>query len=191
MRTFLVGADPRVPPDEADPYWKEARRQAYLLRPEVPRPLSVDRNVWRSLPMADGSPAPDPLPWVSYGTVYERTLGQGGGATFVIVVIGFVAADADDEALARTNSFEAELVVEPGWTFLGFDVADGITSGLSNCGYGKEEVDSLRATWGPRLNELGLFDSPDDAVRFRDLTNARVPEHAPFSVYGLWIVENP
>jgi hypothetical protein len=39
-------------------------------------------------------------------------------------------------------------------------------------------------------NRYPLFDSLEEALEFRMLTNARVPEHAPFFVIGLWwIVE--
>jgi len=77
--------------------WDAARRELYLLRPEVTRPLSVDALVWPS--------------------VFER-------------------------------------LTDLGWT-------------------------------GPVLNEHHLFGNPATARAFRDATDARVPEHAPFFVYCL------
>jgi hypothetical protein len=59
-------------------------------------------------------------------------------------------------------------------------------SGLVNCGYTQEDLLALRPTWDLRLNAFGLFDSIEDAVAYRDITDARVPEHAPFWVYALW-----
>jgi hypothetical protein len=73
----------------------------------------------------------------------------------------------------------------PTWTLLGYDVADPGISGLTNCGYDGRDVE-LKAAWGPRLNEHHLLTTLDDAFAFRNVTNARVVEHAPFFVFGLW-----
>ncbi len=42
--------------------------------------------------------------------------------------------------------------------------------------------------WGPHLNEDHLFTDPDQACAFREASDARVREHAPFFVYGLYDV---
>ena len=76
--------------------------------------------------------------------------------------------------------------IESSWTLLGLDVADGwLLSGLSNCGYDPSERASLPLQWGGELNEHHLFDRLTAARAFRDATNVRVPEHAPFFVYGV------
>jgi hypothetical protein len=75
------------------------------------------------------------------------------------------------------------------WRFLGFDITDGgFVSGLSNCGYDGAERDGLAAEWAQDLNRNHLFDDLQRAFKFRALTNARVPEHAPFFVIGLWSI---
>jgi hypothetical protein len=75
------------------------------------------------------------------------------------------------------------------WQFLGFDIADGgFISGLSNCGYEDAERDGLAAEWAQYLNRRHLFDDLQRAFQFRELTNARVPEHAPFFVIRLWLI---
>jgi hypothetical protein len=75
----------------------------------------------------------------------------------------------------------------PDWAFLGFDVGDGgLLSGLMNCGYEDDERKTLTEEWDPRLNEHHLFIDAESAFAFRLLTNERVPEHAPFFVYGVW-----
>jgi hypothetical protein len=77
----------------------------------------------------------------------------------------------------------------PEWQLLGFDVSDGgLLSGLSNCGYTPDEIHMLRPQWQPRLNARHLFDAVEDAFEFRQLTDARVPEHAPFFVFGLYLI---
>ncbi len=75
------------------------------------------------------------------------------------------------------------------WALLGYDVCDTwATSGLANCGYHADEVAALRPIWAPRLNEHHLFSKLEDAHAFRELTDARVTEHPPFFVYGIWSV---
>ncbi|HLZ60671.1 MAG TPA: hypothetical protein VKR06_27305, partial [Ktedonosporobacter sp.] len=72
------------------------------------------------------------------------------------------------------------------WTFLGYDVADeGFISGLSDCGYEASEQ-RLRIGWRPYLNDWHLFTKKDQAIKFKKMTDQRVPEHAPFQVYGLY-----
>ena len=85
---------------------------------------------------------------------------------------------------------------EPGsmdehWTFLGYDIADGgLLSCLSNCGYSSDSAPLLRDEWSPLLNERHLFVDLQKAVEFKTLTDARVEEHAPFFVFGLYVVES-
>jgi hypothetical protein len=75
------------------------------------------------------------------------------------------------------------------WQFLGFDITDGgFISGLSNCGYDDAERDGLAAEWARHLNRDHLFEDLQAAFKFRNLTNARVLEHAPFFVIGLWLI---
>jgi hypothetical protein len=79
--------------------------------------------------------------------------------------------------------------ISDNWRLLGFDVADaGLTSGLSNCGHKQSEIAGLRASWVADLNEHHLFTDMARALAFRDVTDRRVPEHAPFFVYALSLV---
>lgn len=185
----FVGAEVRVDPEWPDPAWEDARRARYLLRRDVGRPLSLDRAVWSSCPMAAGERPPDTLPWVSLEEVSQWAVDAKTTFTLppVTIVIGLVIEDATDAALAESRGVDSELVAEAGWRLLGFDVSDGAISGLSNCGYEEAEADALRAVWGARLNEHGLFAEVHDALAFRRATDARVPEHAPFAVYALWL----
>jgi hypothetical protein len=77
-----------------------------------------------------------------------------------------------------------------GWSLLGFDVADSsFLSGLANCGYTDHLVLlEARKNWANRLNEWHLFQEEDAARSFREEVDIRVPEHAPFFVFGLWVL---
>ena len=69
---------------------------------------------------------------------------------------------------------------------LGYDVADlALISGLTNCGYAPDIVETMRARWAPRLNAHHLFTTATDAATFKSATDVRVPEHAPFYVYDI------
>ena len=204
-RILYSGADIRVPPDLASARWTPEQRERYLLRSEVGRPLSFDRLVW-SRPQgictssAEGvclacnlARETEPeirLPWVKVDEVLRIAAASSSqGLGRVVIATGVVAEDDREvEWLMGRFGVEADIDPQPAWAFLGFDVADGDISGLCNCGYSPDEVVSLRPIWRPRLNEHGLFRDLDDALAFRKLTDKRVPEHAPFFVYGLWMV---
>lgn len=91
-----------------------------------------------------------------------------------------------------TMSFSKPPVRYDTWKFLGYDISDGnCISGLSNCGVDSmnEDKQELISTWGPYLNTHHLFEDIDNAVSFKDFLNKRVKTHAPFFVFGLWLVE--
>jgi len=74
------------------------------------------------------------------------------------------------------------------WVLLGYDVGDRYClSGLSNCGYGAER-DRWAAEWGESLNDYHLFSDPHRADAFARANDARVSEHAPFTVFGLYLI---
>jgi len=190
-RILFAGADVRVAPESLEAAWDDTRRERYLLRPTVARPLSVDRAVWPACPTADGDRSPAVLPWVSVETVLQRAgeARRKEQLRVVTVVIGLVVETSNDEALAASRGIDAEMVADPRWRPLGFDIADGTDiSALSNCADEAHEANALRNVWAPRLNDHGLFDELHDALAFRTLTDERVREHAPFAVYGMWLV---
>jgi hypothetical protein len=83
---------------------------------------------------------------------------------------------------------------QSGWTDgrqrrLGFDVADGYgVSGLSNCGYADEELETYRSRWSGFLNAFHLFEGAAQALEFASDADHRISSHAPFSAYGLYLV---
>jgi hypothetical protein len=187
---LFAGADVRVNPDLPDPTWDERRREAFLIRTDVRRPLSLDTTVWPRPARVDGQPVEEPLPWVGVESVRRRWAQwqPDGDRAWVIVAIGAVAADTDArEKLANGSGIDTELVADPNWRFLGFDIVDGSISGLTNCGFEPGELEGLRG-WAPRINDHGLLSDLSDTLSFRLLTDRRVPEHAPFEVCGLWLV---
>jgi hypothetical protein len=137
--------------------WSQERREQYLLAISVIEPLSVDRYVW---------------PYAESGIRVALTLSIERPSN----------CDREQKhwaAVARSMPSPTK--------FLGYDVADiGRISGLSNCAYVPDEREALRSEWGPKLNDHHLFTQLEPARAFRRLTDARVPEHAPFYVYGIY-----
>ena len=208
---LLLGFDARL---SKPPEWSEGRKRDYLFRLDV-TPLSIDEQVWPSAFAAHGVPRPDwvgifdPL-WEDLGRLQEAVRGAKSlSGEISLAAFGRMTGAGSPEELAvletqmrgihpdgTPGDLPAKIAepstLQPGWAFLGYDVADlGGLSGLMNCGFvpEAEDVEALRLRWGPRLNDFHLFDRLEDACEFKDFSNRRVAEHAPFFVDGIWLVE--
>ena len=210
----LVGFDVRW---VSDPgflgFWDDARRQQYLIRPEVGYPLSIDRHVWPSRFAQPGLAEP-------IGAVADLDGGAGGMHFANLSFWGSLREMVSQykPSLSRDCVIAAALLIpqgqrtgvkgpadpwrafvtsqrtdpdQPGqrWVSLGCDVAnDGYLSGLSNCGMFESERQSLRARWSDSLNEYGLFVAPENALAFCDDANTRLKDDGPFHVFELFVV---
>ncbi|MFN7926007.1 MAG: hypothetical protein U0Q16_38270 [Bryobacteraceae bacterium] len=182
----------------------------FLLRTDLDDVLSADRMVWPSLFTSVASLEPGPrIPqpqWIGPNVPFWEDFDSLENAiweTDLMIPVPFWSVAAtwhSDIGFDRELETEGKILGphisptvpeyrDPAWLFLGFDVTDGgFISGLSNCGYRESERGPMSAEWGPHLNRYHLFDDLSMAYRFRTLTNARVQEHAPFFVIGLWKV---
>ena len=84
--------------------------------------------------------------------------------------------------------------ISTNWKLLGYDVVDGAfggeLSGLTNCGYsGDARAIIEKHNWENEINSYHLFNSLKVADEFRKYTNSRVTEHAPFYVFGIYLIE--
>lgn len=197
----VVGYDAREMWPGAGAAWDAARREAFLFRADVEQPLSTDTTVWPSVfDLVGGGRRPAYTGHQDlWDSLAELELYLGGAQDlrarpYRVVAVTLPLSLCDRGELERWES-EAGAADPPApeeaWPLLGYDVSDRwLLSGLSNCGFlpGVEDVRALRAEWGPSLNEFHLFSRLDEAARFRDLSDARVTEHAPFFVYGLRLV---
>lgn len=180
-----LGLDLRLPLGKL-PGWSSDRREAFLIRPEVQGPASVDRDVW---PQAIVAPSDHPLGL--WGSLRDIESHRGS-----IVTNDSLAIKIDvltDETWAKY--FRG--VVERGdprnvsseasnFELLGFDIADlHFLSALSNCMYPPHLLAELRALWSERINSVGLILDLDTAVTLRNTYDHLVPEHSPFFVYQL------
>jgi hypothetical protein len=200
---LILGFDARPP---EPPEWDERRRRAFLFRLDVRRPLSVDPLVWPSLFASHPELRPPYVGpygyWESLEKLRERT-GDAWTVAFEVIAAGGEERDVLSNFLRGVtpdgrpggilpSTVADPAIPEPGWTLLGYDVADlGGISGLMDIMLPPEceDIEALRASWSPKLNEFHLFDRAEDAREFKDFSNRRVPEHAPFFVYGIWRVQ--
>jgi hypothetical protein len=158
------------------PSWIADRRAVYLLRRDVPAVRSVDRQVWTRPPGLPQAPAIEQL-WPSHAEVLAAAQGLDLANTMIVQI----TADLEDDESGPVPD-QASLI--------GFDVADyWLMSGLANCGYSPEEAASLTPVWAPLLNEWHLFSTLADATAYAEVTDQRVPEHAPFYAYGIYAVQ--
>lgn len=198
----LLGFDIRLPSDVyVQNRWVPELREDFLLKPEIRWPLSVDNSVWPSVfneleetAFPPNSARPSLWFWFNLETMRSfflsrrKALGQHGIPIAAVLIM---------EASLRSNDYwEGVLypyeILSPGevpveWLFLGYDIADQYKlSGLTNCRYDDTESATLKAAWADRLNEFGLFQTLDDAIAFKGITDRRVQEHRPFYVYQLF-----
>lgn len=201
---LLLGFDAREMWLDPQDYWPDSRKKMYLLRYDVVRPLSTDTAVWRNVFDADTSLqrpqwiGPMMGLWENLATLQEYMNTAWSARTLpywiIAVTLDENVRESDNllKRYARTSNIIPALR-DPAWVFLGYDVSDQwLLSGLSNCGYGTNasEIQMLRDTYASDLNEHHLFDSIKPAIDFMHLSDERVREHAPFFVFGIWLIKN-
>lgn len=204
IEEHLLGFDARAAPSPWS--WSAERRSSYLLRLDVQSPLSTDTMVWPSLydqgseaerlglPMLQppGWRGPNADLWDNLGALQGDLDKSKAPPPYWLIAVAWVADEASQREPRSYGPYVEPMTpstLSPAWTLLGFDVADdGRLSGLTDCGYGVEQG-PLKEAWSPRINEHHLFGESEDALAFRLVCNERVPEHAPFFAYGLWLIE--
>lgn len=187
MEPRLYGFDARVGLGAGDP-WPVDRRERYLLRPEIEQPLSVDARVWPLVAAARPTDGYMPDVWFDLAAIKRACAAEPRVPTAIIAL----AVLDDHECVQATHDFgSVTCAIDLAWLPLGWDIVDGDISGLSNCGYNPDEdPGAARATFGRQLNAHGLFDDLSGAQAFRAETARRVPEHAPFTLHRLYLVES-
>ena len=140
---------------------------------------SVDRQVWMPPPGLPRAPAIEQL-WPGPAEVLAAAHGLDLADTMIVQI----TADLEDGETGPVP------VPVPGQaSLIGFDVADyWLMSGLANCGYSAQEAALLTPARAPLLNEWHLFSTLAEATADAEVTDERVPEHAPFYAYGLYAV---
>lgn len=196
---LLLGYDAREALSSPRGAWSKERRQSHLLRQELAKPLSVDSEVWPSVfEVFPHLIRPD---WTGYvqdlwddllaltKVVEPRISLESEQISYIAVELvssttsGTMLAVWQDRVRAVSSPHLSELTR----TLAGYDVADYfLLSGLTNCG-SPHWADPQE--WSPRLNQYHLFQDAATAVAFKAEADKHVPEHAPFFVFALWLID--
>ncbi|KAB2892720.1 MAG: hypothetical protein F9K28_11280 [Bacteroidetes bacterium] len=191
LKEILIGFDIREMEYSYQDSWSQDRKETFLIIGNIIKPLSTDRDVWNSIfTMYENLKQNLPSwtnPWENLFemTSYTDKIWKDHWKPSWIIGITL---------LSGVNLIAYDHVIPSGleknWMFLGYDVSDKyLLSGLTNCGYKPEEISLLKNKWKNHLNKYHLFDDPESATQFTNIANQRVPEHAPFNVYGLYLIE--
>jgi hypothetical protein len=178
--------------------------ETFLLRPDVKKVLSADSRIWPSI-FRDASmdiPKFQGLHLGSSGLERPKWIGPLGGPwedlALLLRCAGASAPERPYTVVALSALYDSPhrdfpwYVAQPPalderWRLIGYDVTDqSLLSGLTDCGVVSGDMAPLRARWAGHLNDAHLFDDLEVAEDFRNFTDERVNEHAPFYVIGLW-----
>ncbi len=191
MNELLLGFDIRI--NNLD-LWGKDDRTTFLLRQEIEIPKSVDGDVWPRSKTIDVILKKESLEknWDFdlimdlNGLIEKFQKANEPNSSLIAISVISNSLDAPMASAERIVSPLKKMEYFAFFDFLGYDVADEWqTSGLMNCGYLPEEIEALQK-FAPKLNEHHLFEFVDDALSFKSVSDMRVPEHAPFYVYGLY-----
>jgi hypothetical protein len=212
----LLGFDARKMWLDPSIHWDRERRDRFLLRMDASPVLSTDELVWPSvfnthhLPLATeseleelGLVGPQRPSWIGPNAPLWEDLYRLKAQLFAVDLeirrpywIIAITAHLFPEIASQLTYGPYFEKTNPdrrrqSWTFLGYDVSDGsLLSGLTNCGYTQDDRQKQPASLLVKeLNPYHLFDSIEPAEAFRKYSDERVKEHAPFLVYGLYLVE--
>ena len=208
----LIGFDAREP-GELDDRWDARRRRAFLLREDVTRPLAAGGTfTWPSvfdtgqaIGMAEAERRRDGFAgikapqwtgancglWDDLERMRRYLDQRADQLPHTLVAVSWISRLGfhDDTPVGPYREPTNPLAPDPAWERLGLDVADGsLVSGLSECRYTDEEAPPARERWASALNSHHLFEDEGAAFEFAEFSDSRVPEHAPFFVFGVYVV---
>ena len=146
--------------------WTSERRSRFLLREDVRFPLSLDRAV---------TPETD---------IAERIDTFGMAA-----VLPGTSVNRPHMGLWMANAVGLPQRLDAEWAPTGYDICDQTcVSALMNCGYrDASDKQPFVLRWARFINDYHLFDDISVAEDFCRESDARVPEHAPFSVIRIYL----
>jgi hypothetical protein len=198
----LLGFDAREMWTQFEETWPQEQRWTYLLIDKLVKPLSVSVRIWAPA-LEDVSKDIKSQDWrASLGQwdslngmqmYLESRRDEIAGPYWIVGITLLYGILTEREKREEWHAFlpsTSPSTIDRDWSLLGYDVATGgLLSGLSACGYDSSSAPKLREKWEPHLNKYHLLTSQDRAIEFMKMTDDRVPEHAPFFVFGLYLIQ--
>ena len=214
---LILGFDAREMWLDLANLWNENRKKDFLFRLDVMKPLSIDTMSWPSVFDIYSQQKPSFVGF--YQELWEnleqlqislKDLKEIRFKKYWLIAITLIKNVCNIEEIKKWESLlqgvqpngvmaEAKSLaianpssVNVAWSLLGYDVADQWgTSALSNCGLNIKGYNAydLRNKWGTCLNKYHLFDDLKNALSFKELSNERIKEHAPFFAFGVWLIK--
>jgi len=178
----------------------EAWKEEWFVRMDVEKPLSIERAAWSSV--FDLYPGHEPPYKGLTGDLWASLEEMEGalphaeiaGKPFVIMAFSVILREARPEEREHCDIWTTYVTpnrLDPGWKFLGYEVADWSPFSvlLTTCtAEDLDDRDAYRQRWGPHLNRWHLFKEFEPALAMKNYYNEVYTEHAPFLVYGHWLV---
>jgi len=200
---LVLGYDAREYWQSFDQTWPQSRKQGFLYKLDVLKPLSADTGVWPTIFASESREEPPGkfgyqhcwsfLADVTVAVTREFQVKPLRAWRLIAITLLHGGDKLGDVAWTAQVPEADPPKPQAVWLRLGYDVCDFyMLSGLMNCGFlpETEDVVALRAKWGPRLNQFHLFDRLDDAIEFKQFSDVRMKDdHAPFYVFGLWMIQ--
>lgn len=212
---LVIGFDIREMWLTYDANWPQERRKAYLLRHDIEKPLSTDRIVWPSIfrshitviggiymPETPNIEIPDQQKtmhnlWIDLREMRSYVASKWESSPkpcWIIALTELMSSQDKRQWLHPPPPFIpyafVPMEVDSVWLLLGYDVSqENLWSGLSNERYEPDEFQPLRERWAPHLNKYHLFTDEEQAYQFAAWADNRDPGHAPYSVYGLYLIQ--
>ncbi len=201
---LLLGFDAREMWLKFTEDWPEERQRDFLLRRDIIKPLSADAGSWQSVFEAQTSLRPPewehPIMglWSNLAMLQEYLDPIWSARThpYWLIAVTLHREGHERESMVERYAKSVEIIPalrDPAWELLGYDVCDEwLLSGLTDLAWGAgslEEVQAIRQKYLPSLNEHHLFTSVDSAAEFIPLAEDGARPHAPFFVFGLWLIK--
>lgn len=201
QRHVLVGFDARQNWLPMANWWPQNGPFLYLLRQDVERPASVDKNIWSSVctVLADlarpEDAGPHPPLWNDCDRLLRHVAGKDGmeDRCYSVIAVTLAVDSLNPEAsewlpLIGPNAPDLG-ALDDRWRLVGYDVANPkLYSGLTDAPYHTEHEDvfSLQVRWVKHLNDRHLFIPFEEAKGFITIVEQRARRLVPFGVFGVW-----
>ena len=197
MEEKVIGFDLRDADHTLKNAWSPSRRDMFLLRDDVERIFSVDKDIWPSLFEEMWQEMPTKIGWVSQLWADIGQLNSFVESTKIITKSSYWT-------VGFTQFLEEPMILEIGlhvlpfnpdsvqndWRLLGFDVAEQVLlSGLTNMGYRKNAKLTAMKNFAGSLNKFHLFEDVNIAQEFALWNQTRDPGHGPWFVTGIYQIQ--